>query len=215
MKAGRPCHGASQISLWWGCGPWRHSFHPYSRARRLPHLCRFCSEEAKGKAGQAQSHKIHRIHATTRGHITEGRIPDPRPLSEWDWQCSRHERREHRCQVPSSEDNRKVYSGGGAGEEEDVLGVMPPTTLTLLSLHCLRQRASGCGGNGYPEKYSQSTRNKVAATLSMTYGYVKNRISITLVRDTHRCIGGSRVPAHKISLQRLQWEYGAGINLFR
>ena len=50
---------------------------------------------------------------------------------------------------------------------------------------------------------------------SKTYGYVKSRIVITLVRATHRCIQGSRVPAHPISVQRPQWEYGVGLNLFR
>ena len=32
-------------------------------------------------------------------------------------------------------------------------------------------------------------------------GYFKSRIAITLVRTTHRCIRGSRVPAHRISVQ--------------
>ena len=31
-------------------------------------------------------------------------------------------------------------------------------------------------------------------------GYVKSSITITLVRATHRCIQGSRVPAHRISM---------------
>ena len=48
-----------------------------------------------------------------------------------------------------------------------------------------------------------------------TCGYVTSRIAITLVRATHRCIRGSRVPAHKISVQRPQWEDGAGLALFR
>ena len=50
---------------------------------------------------------------------------------------------------------------------------------------------------------------------SKTCGYVKSRIAITLVRTTHRFIQGSRVPAHRISVQRPQWENGAGLNLFR
>ena len=50
---------------------------------------------------------------------------------------------------------------------------------------------------------------------SKTRGYVKSRIAITLVRATHRCIQGSRVPAHKISVQRPQWDDGAGLALFR
>ena len=39
---------------------------------------------------------------------------------------------------------------------------------------------------------------------SKTCGYIKSRITITLVRATHRCIQGSRVPAHRISVQRPQ-----------
>ena len=50
---------------------------------------------------------------------------------------------------------------------------------------------------------------------SKTCGYVKSRIAITLVRATHRCIQGSSVPAHRISVQRPKWEDGAGLNLFR
>ena len=45
--------------------------------------------------------------------------------------------------------------------------------------------------------------------------YFMSRISITLVRATHRCIQGSQVPGHRISVQRPQWEDGVGIKLFR
>ena len=50
---------------------------------------------------------------------------------------------------------------------------------------------------------------------SKTCGYANSRIEITLVRATHRCIQGSWVPEYRISVQRPQWEDGAGINLFR
>ena len=91
---------------------------------------------------------------------------------------------------------------------------------TLLSLCCLRQWAAGGGGDVHTEKDSQLPRNKVAETLledvciRQTCGYVKSRVAITLVRATHRCIRGSRVPAHEISVQSLQWEEGARINQF-
>ena len=49
---------------------------------------------------------------------------------------------------------------------------------------------------------------------SRTCFYVKSRDAITLVWATHRCIQGSRVPGHKISVHRLQWEDGISINLF-
>ena len=50
---------------------------------------------------------------------------------------------------------------------------------------------------------------------SKTCRYVKSRVAITLVRATHRCLRGSWVPAHRISVQQPQWEDGVGINLFR
>ena len=68
-----------------------------------------------------------------------------------------------------------------------------------------------------------STLKRIASRLATkwkqsylkTCGYVKRRIAITLVRATHRCIRGSRVPAHRISVQQPQWWDGAGLNLFR
>ena len=50
---------------------------------------------------------------------------------------------------------------------------------------------------------------------SKTCRYINSRIAITLVRATHRCIRGSQVPAHRISVHRPQWDDGAGLNLFR
>ena len=48
-----------------------------------------------------------------------------------------------------------------------------------------------------------------------TCGYVKSRVAITLVRSTHCCLSGSRVPECRISVQQPQWEDGEGLNLFR
>ena len=48
-----------------------------------------------------------------------------------------------------------------------------------------------------------------------TCRYVKSIIAITLVRATHRCIQGSRVPAHWSIVQRAHWEDCSGLNLFR
>ena len=50
---------------------------------------------------------------------------------------------------------------------------------------------------------------------SKTCGYIKSRVATTLVRATHRCLCGSRVPSHRIIVQRPQWEDGLGLNLFR
>ena len=46
-------------------------------------------------------------------------------------------------------------------------------------------------------------------------GYVRNRISITIVGATHHCIRGSQVPEIRISVHWPQWEGVSGINLYR
>ena len=46
-------------------------------------------------------------------------------------------------------------------------------------------------------------------------GYVKARISIAIVRATHRTLRGSRVPTSRMSNALPQWEDGAGLGLCR
>ncbi len=45
--------------------------------------------------------------------------------------------------------------------------------------------------------------------------YVNARMSIAIVRATHICLRGSRVPTSKMSNRRPQWEDKAGLSLFR
>ena len=61
------------------------------------------------------------------------------------------------------------------------------------------------------KRLASSLSTKWKQSYSKTCGYVKSRIAIILVRATHRCIRGSRVPAHRISVKRPQWEDGAGL----
>ena len=56
---------------------------------------------------------------------------------------------------------------------------------------------------------------KCKQSYSKAFGYIKSTIAITLVRATHRCIQGSRVPVHRICVQRPQREDGAGLKVFR
>ena len=65
------------------------------------------------------------------------------------------------------------------------------------------------------KRISSCLATKWKQPCSKTCGCVNSRDAITLVRATHRCIRGSRVPAHRISVQRPQWEDGVGLNLFR
>ena len=50
---------------------------------------------------------------------------------------------------------------------------------------------------------------------SQVCGFVRARLSIAIVRATHLCLRGSRVPAHKVSYRHPKWEDGAGLGLFR
>jgi hypothetical protein len=65
--------------------------------------------------------------------------------------------------------------------------------------------------------FSKRLAAKLAAKWSRSYsevcGYVRSRLSIAIVRATHLCIRGSRVPMHRISNRRPQWEDGSGLSL--
>ena len=77
---------------------------------------------------------------------------------------------------------------------------------------CLQQRrhfypfvASVEGLLGVEETATLKRKSSRLATkwrqpYSKTCGYVKSSVAITLVRATHRCLRGSRVPAHRISV---------------
>ena len=92
---------------------------------------------------------------------------------------------------------------------------------------CLQQRRSfspfvasvdgplGVEATATLKKLSSLLATKWKQSYSKTCRYVNSRIAITLVRSIHRCMRGSRVPSHQISVQRPQWEDGAGLNLFR
>ena len=64
------------------------------------------------------------------------------------------------------------------------------------------------------KRVSSRLATKWRQPYSKMCGYVKSRVAITLVRATHRCLRVSWVPAHRISVQRPQWEDGTGTNLF-
>ena len=50
---------------------------------------------------------------------------------------------------------------------------------------------------------------------SATCGFVNARVSIAIVRATHLCLRGSRVPFRHASTKWSQWDDGAGLGLFR
>lgn len=50
---------------------------------------------------------------------------------------------------------------------------------------------------------------------SMVCGALKARMSVAIVRATHLCIRGSRIPTSSMSRRVPQWEDGAGMTSFR
>ena len=52
------------------------------------------------------------------------------------------------------------------------------------------------------KRISSRLATKWRQPYSKTCGYVKSRVAINLVRATHCCLRGFRVPAHRISMQR-------------
>ena len=88
---------------------------------------------------------------------------------------------------------------------------------------CFRCKLLVASVSGLPSMEVTATLKRLPSHLAtqwrkpyyQTCGYVKSRFAITLMQSTHRCIQGSRVLVHNIRVHCLQWEDGAGINLFR
>jgi hypothetical protein len=64
------------------------------------------------------------------------------------------------------------------------------------------------------KRLSQKLATKWQRPLSHVTSYVRTRLSIAIVRATHLCMRGSRIPAHSMSTRRPLWEDGAGLALF-
>jgi hypothetical protein len=91
---------------------------------------------------------------------------------------------------------------------------------------CLEQRRHFtpfvCSVDGLLGREAQTFAKRLAAKLakkwqrsySQTCGYVNARLSIAIIRATHLCLRGSRIPTSKISTKFPQWEDGAGLALF-
>ena len=45
-------------------------------------------------------------------------------------------------------------------------------------------------------------------------GFVRARMSVAVVRATHLCLRGSRIPTSQIAFRHPQWEDQAGLGLF-
>ena len=92
---------------------------------------------------------------------------------------------------------------------------MPPAAQALLPLLSFVDGLLGVEAMATLKRLASCLATKWKQPYLNTCGYVKSRIVITLVRATHRCIRGSRVPTHWISVQQPHWEYVTGFNIFR
>ena len=64
-------------------------------------------------------------------------------------------------------------------------------------------------------KISSLLAVKSGKSYSEVCGFVNARMSIAIVRATHLCLRGSRIPTSKMSSRRPFWEDSMGISLFK
>ena len=80
-----------------------------------------------------------------------------------------------------------------------------------------------CCVSGLLGKEAKAYNKRIAALLaqkwntpySVTCGYVNARMSVAILRATHLCIRGSRVPFRHRCTKQPQWDDGAGLKLLR
>ena len=91
--------------------------------------------------------------------------------------------------------------------------------------NCLEQRRHFapyvCDTYGLLGEEAKAFNKRIASKLSekwkspysATMGFVNARISVAILRATHLCLRGSRVPYRHVSTKMSQWEDGAGLEL--
>ena len=67
----------------------------------------------------------------------------------------------------------------------------------------------------YNKRLAALLAKKWKSPYSVTCGYVNARMSVAILRATHLCIHGSRVPFRHMSSRQSQWNDGTGLNLLR
>ena len=71
------------------------------------------------------------------------------------------------------------------------------------------------GAKAFNKRIASKLADKWQSPYSATMGFVNARVSVAIVRATHLCIRGSRVPYRHVSTKRCQWEDGAGLGLLQ
>jgi hypothetical protein len=79
---------------------------------------------------------------------------------------------------------------------------------------CSTDGLLGREASTFAKRLAAKLATKWQRTYSQVCGYVMAQLSIAIVRVTHLCLHGSRIPTHQISTRRPLWEDGAGLSLF-
>ena len=103
-------------------------------------------------------------------------------------------------------------------EEEEIPQGMPRATPTLLLPVCGLYRGWSPRGKEAKillKKLSLRLAEKWEKPYSEACGFVNARMSIAIVKTTHLCLHGSRIPRSKMCNRLPQWEDKAGLGRFR
>ena len=71
----------------------------------------------------------------------------------------------------------------------------------------------GAEAQAVNKKLAAKLASKWKAPYSATCGFINARVSIAILRATHLCLRGSRVPFRHNSIKWAQWDDGAGLLL--
>ena len=103
------------------------------------------------------------------------------------------EKSPERCLEEANKSKKKMYMEACLQQRQHFLPFVASVDGLLgVEATATLKRIASCLASKWKQPYSKMC------------GYVKSRIAITLVRATHQCIRGSRVPAQKISVKRPQ-----------
>jgi hypothetical protein len=80
---------------------------------------------------------------------------------------------------------------------------------------CSTDGLLGREASAFAKRHAAKLATKWQKLYSQVCGYVvQARLSIAIVRVTHLCLRGSRIPTSRISIRRPLWGDGAGLALF-
>jgi hypothetical protein len=105
----------------------------------------------------------------------------------------------------------KVLETHGKEKKRKYLGPCLEQRRHFTPFVCYVDGMLGREATTFSKRLAAKLATKWQRPYSAVCGYINARLSIATVRATHLCLQGSRVPVHKISVRRPQWEDRAGL----